>query len=115
MQPRVLLQPTVRFALAALFALAASACREADDGVVPWENTRVAITSDPEGALIEVDGARIGRTTPTTLSNLVGRHTIAVRMEYDGAAYGYRAEVDVRGDTVHTITGPLMYRCDRPT
>jgi hypothetical protein len=100
-------------ALGAL-ALGTSACQNDDDAVVPWENTRVAITSDPEGAIIEVDGANTGRLTPATLSNLVGRHSIVVRLEADGISYGYRADVDVRGDSVHRITGPLMYRCVSP-
>lgn len=98
---------------AMLAALSGGAC-ESDDGVVPWENTRVAVESDPEGAVIEVDGTNSGRITPATLSNLVGRHTIVVRLEADGIGYGYRADVDVRGDSVHRITGPLMYRCVRP-
>ena len=90
-------------ALGALALLGTSACQNDDDAVVPWENTRVAITSDPEGAIIEVDGANTGRLTPATLSNLVGRHSIVVRMEADGISYGYRADVDVRGDSVHRI------------
>lgn len=99
---------------ALLVLLGAAACQSDDDGVVPWENTRVAVTSDPEGAIIEIDGTNSGRITPTTLSNLVGRHTIVVRLEADGISYGYRADVDVRGDTEHRITGPLMYRCVSP-
>ena len=101
--------------VAAVATFVAGACQDDDDAVVPWENTRVSITSDPEGGIIEVDGTNTGRLTPATLSNLVGRHTIVVRLEADGIPYGYRADVDVRGDSVHRITGPLMYQCVSPT
>ncbi len=60
-----------------LAALSAAAC-ESDDGVVPWENTRVAVESDPEGAVIEVDGTNSGRKTPFTLELPAGEYQLTL-------------------------------------
>ena len=99
-------------ALLALVALAA-ACQGDDEMLTPGENTRVEISSDPANADIYVDDANSGKKTPSTFFDLVGEHAITVRMDRDNIAYGYRTTIDVRGDSLHRFTGPLVYRCQR--
>lgn len=95
----------------ALLMLATAGCKDENDTLAPGETTHLEITSDPDGGNIEVDEISIGKTTPTTLNHLLGRHTIVVRLERDGIAYGYRTEVDVKRDSLHRVTGPLTNRC----
>lgn len=100
-----------RYVVAALVALTAAACQDDETVLSPGENARVEVSSDPSGASVEVDGTSIGRTTPTTIFDLVGRHEIVVKLDADNITYGYRTEVDVRGDSLHRVNGPLMFRC----
>ena len=93
----------------------AAACSD-DDGVIsPGEGGSLEVTSDPQGAIVELDGANTQKVTPATFWELSGRHNIVVRLDRDGIAYGYRTQVEVRGDTLHRVHGPLMFRCDRNT
>jgi hypothetical protein len=97
--------------LAMMIGLAAMGCKDEGETLEPGENTRVEITSDPDGASIELNEVPTGRTTPSTIFDIIGRQRILVRLERDGIGYGYRTEVDVRGDSLHRVTGPLMFFC----
>jgi hypothetical protein len=98
--------------LAGLVAFAAAGCQDDESTVAPGENTRLEIGSDPSGATIELNGAPTGKVTPSTIFDIAGSQDIVVRLERDGVIYGYRADnVDVRGDSLHRVFGPLMYRC----
>src|SRR5215216_1149401 len=103
----------IRVASAAMMILAITSCREADRPVGPGENARVEVKSDPPGAAIYLDGANTGKVTPDLLRNFAGssRHEILVRMDRDNVAYGYRTTVDVQGDSLITLDGPLTMRC----
>ena len=93
----------------------AAACSD-DDGVIsPGEGGSLEVTSDPQGALVELDGANTQKVTPATFWELSGRHNIVVRLDRDGIAYGYRTQVEVSGDSLHRIHGPLMFRCETTT
>lgn len=98
--------------LFAFLLLMLSACR--DDGVRPG-TARVYVESDPPGARIAVDGRSTGRLTPDTIGGLSGQHEIIVTLDSLGHAYRYGAQVQVRGDTVATIAGPLVLRCSTPS
>ena len=98
-------------AVAALLVLAGTGCKDEGETLEPGENTRIEITSDPDGASIELNDVATGRTTPSTIFDIIGRQRILVRLDRDGIGYGYRTEVDVRGDSLHRVTGPLMFRC----
>jgi hypothetical protein len=102
-----------RLALAPLFvaALALAACRESDQVVEPGENARIEVTSDPSGASIFLDGRNTGKLTPDLLRDLIGQHEVLVRIDRDNVIYGYRASVDVKGDSLHRVHGPLTMRC----
>jgi hypothetical protein len=95
-------------------AMAAAGCSD-DEVVSPGERGSVEVTSDPQGAVVELDGANSGKTTPATFWDLSGRHNIVVRLDRGGIAYGYRTQVDIRGDSLHRIHGPLMFRCESTT
>ena len=103
------MRPKLTCALAALMIVLAG-CQD-DEVVSPGDRGSVEVTSDPAGALIELDGTATGKTTPSTIWDLSGRHEIVVRLERDGIAYGYRTQVDVSGDSLHRVHGPLMFRC----
>lgn len=92
-------------------ALALAACRESDEVASPGENARVEVSSDPDGATIFLDGVNTGRTTPSLLRDLIGLHEILVRLDRDNVVYGYRAQVDIKGDSLHRVSGPLIMRC----
>lgn len=64
---------------------------------------RVTILSDPPGAVILIDGAYIGKTTPETVTHSRGPHTIAVEN-----AYGKQTsrELDVFADTAVELSIP---------
>lgn len=94
-----------------LGAIALFGCRESDEVISPGENTRVEVNSDPEGATVLLDDVNTGKTTPTLLRDLVGLHELLVFVDRDNVRYGYRAQVDVRGDSLHRVSGPLMMRC----
>lgn len=100
-------------ALAGIVAIAVTltACRESDEVASPGENARIEVSSDPEGASIFLDGSPTGKVTPSLLRDLIGRHEVLVRQDRDGVTYGYRAQVDVKGDSLHRVSGPLMMRC----
>jgi hypothetical protein len=101
-----------KLVLAGLVVLAAAGCQDDESAVEPGENTRLEIGSDPSGASIELNGVATGRVTPSTIYDIAGTQDIVVRLDRDGVAYGYRADnVDVRGDSLHRVFGPLMYRC----
>jgi hypothetical protein len=91
----------------------AAACSDDDETIAPGENTRVEISSDPANADIYVDDTNSGKKTPSTFFDLVGEHDIIVRLDRDNIGYGYRTTIDVRGDSLHRFTGPLVYRCPR--
>lgn len=98
-------------ALAALI-LTAGACQDDEGTFTPGENTRLEIGSDPAGANIFLNDAATGKITPSTIFDIAGEQDVVVRLERDGIAYGYRADnVNVRGDSLHRVFGPLMYRC----
>jgi hypothetical protein len=98
-------------ALAALI-LTAAGCQDDEDTFTPGENTRLEIGSDPAGANILLNRSATGKVTPATIFDIAGEQDIEVRLERDGIAYGYRAEnVDVKGDSLHRVFGPLMFRC----
>ncbi|HEY0672262.1 MAG TPA: PEGA domain-containing protein [Longimicrobiales bacterium] len=109
------MQMKIACILAALIVLPVAGCGDDDESFGPGENTRLEITSDPSGANIELDGLTTGRTTPTTIFDIGGRHDVVVRLDRDGISYGYRTEIDVRGDSLHRVTGPLMFRCSNTT
>jgi hypothetical protein len=100
-------------ALAALMTLAAGGCADDDETLAPGENTRLEIGSDPQGANIFLNGVATGKVTPSTIFDIAGDQDIVVRYESaEKIVYGYRADnVDVRGDSLHRVFGPLMYRC----
>jgi hypothetical protein len=102
-----------RLALAPLFmaALALGACRESDQVVEPGDNARVEVTSDPAGAAIFLDNKSTGKVTPDLLRDLIGLHEVLVRSEIGGFVYGFRASVDVKGDSLHRVHGPLTLPC----
>ncbi len=103
-------ESSLRLLLLAL--VVAAACDNDRDPVDTGENTRLEVLSDPPGASIEMDGALTGRTTPNTFFDISGgRHELIVRLDRDGIGYGYRTEVDIRGDSLHRVNGPLMFRC----
>lgn len=93
--------------------MGATGCREANQPIAPGENARIEVKSDPQGADIYLDGTATGKVTPDLLRNLSGSlHEVLVRLERDGVVYGYRTNVDVRGDSLIVIDGPLMMpRC----
>jgi hypothetical protein len=100
-----------KLVIVAALLLITAGCKDDGETLEPGENTRVEITSDPDGASIELNDVATGRTTPSTIFDIIGRQRILVRLDRDGIGYGYRTEVDVRGDSLHRVTGPLMFRC----
>lgn len=96
---------------AGILAVALAACREADKPLAPSGNARVEVTSDPAGGTIFLDGTNTGKVTPDLLRDLIGQHEILVRLDRDNIAYGFRTQVDVKGDSLHRIYGPLTMRC----
>lgn len=103
-------------ALAGVAAIALSACSESDPPFSPGNNTRVEVSSDPEGAAIFLDGTNTGKVTTDLLRDLaIGVHEILVRMDRDNVAYGYRAQVEVVNDSLHRVLGPLLMRCATET
>jgi hypothetical protein len=99
-------------ALAGIAAIALSACSESDSPFSPGNNTRVDVSSDPEGAAIFLGSTNTGKVTPDLLRDLaIGVHEILVRMDRDNVAYGYRAQVEVANDSLHRVLGPLLMRC----
>lgn len=101
--------------ISALIGLSAVSCRQADAPAGPGGNARVEVTSDPSGAQIFLDGTNTGKVTPDLLRDLIGLHEVLVRMDRDGVTYGYRTNVDVKGDSLHKIYGPLTMRCTTET
>jgi hypothetical protein len=97
--------------VATLLAISAIACRESDEVVSPGSRGSIEVSSDPAGASIELDNVATGRVTPATFWDLTGRHDILVRLERDAIAYGYRTQVQISGDSLHRVNGPLMFRC----
>lgn len=101
--------------IASLTVCALAGCREADQPIAPSGNARVEVTSDPSGGTIFLDGASTGKVTPDLLRDLIGQHEILVRLDRDNIAYGFRTQVDVKGDSLHRIYGPLTMRCATAT
>lgn len=89
--------------------------------VEPGENARIEVLSDPAGAAIFLDGKSTGKVTPDLLRDLIGQHEVLVRVETGVPAtgsstatnivYGFRTSVDVKGDSLHRVQGPLSMRC----
>jgi hypothetical protein len=102
-----------RLAVAGVAAIAFSACSESDSPFSPGNNTRVEVSSDPEGAAIFLNGTNTGKVTTDLLRDLaINRvHEILVRLDRDNVAYGYRAQVEVANDSLHRVLGPLLMRC----
>lgn len=98
-----------------LIGLVAFGCREADQPVGPGSNSRVEVVSDPAGASIILDGTSTGKVTPDLLRDLSGLHEILVRLDRDGVTYGYRTQVQVKGDSLIRVSGPLTMRCTEAT
>jgi hypothetical protein len=94
-----------------LAALAFAACRESDQVVEPGDNARLEVTSDPADADIFLDGNTTGKKTPDLLRDLIGQHEVLVRKDFSGFVYGYRATVDIKGDSLHRVHGPLTLPC----
>jgi hypothetical protein len=90
--------------------LLAVACSE-PGGPAPGGRLRLAVSSDPQGARILLDGRNTGRRTPDTIGGLRGSHDVAVRLDSAGVAYGYLARVTGGEDSVPRIHGPLVMRC----
>ncbi len=97
---------------AALLLLLTGACR--GDGIGPG-NGAVYVQSDPPGARIAVDGRGTGRITPDTVNGLGGQHEIIVTLDSMGFAYRYGAQVRISGDSIASITGPVVLRCGLPS
>jgi hypothetical protein len=98
--------------LIGMTTFAVAACDDPDEVISPGENTRVEVSSDPAGASIFLDGANTGRLTTDVLRDLtIGKHEIVVQMPGPGRFYGYRAEVEVKGDSLHRVNGPLTMLC----
>jgi hypothetical protein len=76
---------------------------------------RVAVSSDPPGARILLDGRNTGRRTPDTIGGLRASHDVAVRLDSGGVAYGFLARVAAIADSVPYIHGPLVMRCGTET
>lgn len=91
-------------------ALGLGACQEADPVTSPGANTRLEVLSDPENASILIDGVSTGKTTPATLFDLAtGSYEVIVRIPGPGdRGYGYAAEVELKGDSLHRVNGPLL-------
>lgn len=104
-------------AVAGIAVIALSACRESESPFSPGNNTRVEVSSDPDGATIFLGGTNTGKVTPDLLRDLTtGRvHEILVRMDRDNVTYGYRAQVEVLNDSLHRVLGPLLMRCATET
>ena len=103
----------IQYIVAVAIAAGMAACQEADPVASPGANTRLEVTSDPEGASILLDRATTGKTTNTTLFDLTtGSHEITVRLPGPGGRfYGYSADVELKGDSLHRVTGPLTMLC----
>ena len=99
------------YVLALALAFTASACAD-DEVITPGTKGSLEVSSDPAGASVELDNVASGKVTPATFWELSGRHDVVVRLERDGIAYGYRTQVEVRSDSLHRISGPLMFRCN---
>lgn len=89
------------------------ACR-GDGNTEPGDGS-VFVRSDPPGARIAVDGRSTGRLTPDTITGLGGQHEIIVTLDSLGFAYRYGAQVNVSGDSVSSIDGPVVLRCGTPS
>jgi hypothetical protein len=104
------LWPDRRMLVLAAAVLGGAACSDAQ----PWDpsgGARVAVTSDPPGARILLDGRFTGRRTPDTIGGLTRRHDVAVRLDTQNVAYGFLAQVEADPDDVARIHGPLVMRC----
>jgi hypothetical protein len=97
---------------AVLVALLVAGCRE-DDGFIGGPGgARAAVSSDPQGGRILVDGRETGRFTPDTISGLTGRRDVSVRLDTLDISYRYTAELVLTNpDTVADVNGPLVVRC----
>lgn len=91
---------------------AVSGCREADRPAGPGVGGRVVVDSDPQGAVIYVDGTRRSQTTPDTLDDVpVGRRIIEAWRDSAGVPYGFAMRVEVPREGMVEVWGPLLARC----
>ncbi|MBX6364801.1 MAG: PEGA domain-containing protein [Gemmatimonadetes bacterium] len=101
-----------------LALVGAVACDSSDGGQGPPPDgtESVFVTSDPAGARIEVDGRDTGLLTPDTVSRLtIGTHTVTVRMDTAGVAYGMTLTFPIMSDGgVQRVDLPLVARCLSP-
>jgi hypothetical protein len=99
---------------AAAICAALAACQETDPPVGPNENG-IDVTSDPEGALIILDGTdtrKLTRSVITDFDRTRTLHEVLVRLEKNNIIYGFRTQVDMTGDSTHHVSGPLLsQRC----
>lgn len=73
--------------------------------------TGLEVTTDPQGASVTIDGVATGKTTPATFADLTGAHDIDVKLSIDNVDYGFRTRVNLQGDSLHHLFGPLTMRC----
>ena len=91
---------------------AVSGCREADRPAGPVFGGRVAVDSDPQGAVIYVDTTRRAETTPDTLDDVpVGTRIIGAWRDSAGVQYGFAMRVEVPREGLVEVSGPLLARC----
>lgn len=95
-----------RALLIALVVLAG--CREVDAPGGVGGRGHLEIDSDPQGALISVDGKSRNKFTPDTIAGLRGRQTISVSIDSAGTTYGFRITTTFRPDSVVSLLGPLI-------
>lgn len=107
------MKATQYIVIIAVSGLALTSCRESDPLISPGVNTRVEVSSDPAGASIILDDVNTGKVTTDVLRDLkLGSHSVLVRMTgSNNVVYGYRANVDVKSDSLHRVTGPLIALC----
>ena len=84
-------------------------------GTRMWDKNGVGslrVESQPEGALIFVDGARMPERTPATLKLAVGRHQVQLRK--DGFAHTDKMSVSVERNVLGTLSPrPLALQAQR--
>lgn len=93
-------------------AVSVPGCADENGFVGVQDGARAFVTSDPAGGHILVDGRETGRITPDTVTGLLGRHDLMVRLDTLGVSYRYSAQVMVsEPDSTLNISGPLLLRC----
>ncbi len=97
-------------AVLAIATMVLAGCREAD-GPLGGSTGQLIVSSDPEGGLIYLDDEPTGYTTPDTVPNVGGSHTVLVVKDTGGGRFSYAARVIVQGIEPLHLSGPLTARC----